>query len=100
MKLAKRVTGRSEMIAAKNGYHGNTQGAMSVMGYEDRKRAYRPLIPNIKFIEFNNIQNLSLITKKTAAVIIETIQGGAGFIVPENDYLKKLKKYEFDHLQA
>ena len=51
MKLAKRVTGRSEMIAAKNGYHGNIQGAMSVMGYEDRKRAYRPLIPNIKFIE-------------------------------------------------
>ena len=53
MKLAKRVTGRSEMIAAKNGYHGNTQGAMSVMGYEERKRAYRPLIPNIKFIVIN-----------------------------------------------
>ena len=92
MKLAKRVTGKSELIAAKNGYHGNTQGAMSIMGFEDRKRAYRPLIPDIKFIEFNNIEDISIITNKTAGVIVETIQGGAGFILPEKNYLKKLKK--------
>lgn len=92
MKLAKRVTGKSELIAAKNGYHGNTQGAMSIMGFEERKRAYRPLIPDIKFIEFNNIKDISLITNKTAGVIVETIQGGAGFILPEKNYLKKLKQ--------
>ena len=92
MKLAKRITGRSELIAAKNGYHGNTQGAMSIMGFEERKRAYRPLIPNIKFIEFNNITDLSIITNKTAGVVIETIQGGAGFILPKENYLRKLKE--------
>ena len=92
MKLAKRVTGKSELIAAKNGYHGNTQGAMSIMGFEERKRAYRPLIPDIKFIEFNNIEDISIITNKTAGVIVETIQGGAGFILPEKHYLKKLKQ--------
>ena len=92
MKLAKRVTGKSELIAAKNGYHGNTQGAMSIMGFEERKRAYRPLIPDIKFIEFNNIEDISIITNKTAGVVVETIQGGAGFILPEKNYLKKLKQ--------
>ena len=92
MKLAKRDTGKSELIAAKNGYHGNTQGAMSIMGFEERKRAYRPLIPDIKFIEFNNIEDISIITNKTAGVIVETIQGGAGFILPEKNYLKKLKQ--------
>jgi len=92
MKLAKRVSGKSELIAAKNGYHGNTQGAMSIMGFEERKRAYRPLIPDIKFIEFNNIEDISIITNKTAGVIVETIQGGAGFILPEKNYLKKLKQ--------
>ena len=92
MKLAKRVTGKSELIAAKNGYHGNTQGAMSIMGFEERKRAYRPLIPDIKFIEFNNIEDISTITNKTAGVIVETIQGGAGFILPKKNYLKKLKQ--------
>lgn len=92
LKLAKRVTGRSEIIAAKNAYHGNTMGAMSVMGFEERKRAYRPLIPGTKFITFNNAKDLGQITAKTAAVILETIQGGAGFVVPEKDYLKKVKK--------
>ena len=92
MKLAKRVTGKSELIAAKNGYHGNTQGAMSIMGFEERKRAYRPLIPDIKFIEFNNIEDISIITNKTAGVVVETIQGGAGFILPKKNYLKKLKQ--------
>ena len=91
LKLAKRFTGRSEIIAAKNGYHGNTQGSMSVCGNEGQNRAFRPLIPGIQFIEFNNVENLNLITHKTAAVILETIQGGAGFILPTNNYLKKVK---------
>lgn len=91
LKLAKRFTDRSEIVSAKNAYHGNTQGAMSVCGNEKQNRAYRPLIPGIKFIEFNNTNDLNKITVKTAAVILETIQGGAGFIVPENDYLLKVK---------
>jgi len=92
LKLAKRVTGRSEFIAAKNAYHGNTQGAMSVCGVENQNRAFRPLIPGTKFITFNNETELQKITSKTAAVILETIQGGAGFIESKNDYLLKVKK--------
>ncbi len=92
IKLAKRYTGRYEIIAAKNGYHGNTQGAMSVCGAEQQNSAFRPLIPGIKFIAFNNEVDLAKITSKTAAVILETIQGGAGFIVPKNNYLQKVKK--------
>ena len=91
LKLAKRFTGNSEIVAAKNGYHGNTQGAMSVCGVEEQNSAFRPLIPGIKFIEFNNNLDLDKITENTAAVILETIQGGAGFIVPQNDYLRKVK---------
>lgn len=92
LKLAKRATGRSEIIAANNAYHGNTMGAMSVMGYEERKQAFRPLLPDVKFIDFNNEDQIKLITHKTACVILETIQGGAGFIEPLNNYLKKVKK--------
>ena len=92
LKLAKRVTGRSEIVAAHNAYHGNTMGAMSVMGYEERKRAYRPLIPGTTFIEFNAVEDIASITTKTAAVILETIQGGAGFIQPQKGYLKHIKK--------
>lgn len=92
LKLAKRVTGRSEIIAAKNSYHGNTMGAMSVSGAEEQNQAFRPLIPGTKFIAFNNEKELDKITHKTAAVILETIQGGAGFIVPKNDFLSKVKK--------
>jgi acetylornithine/succinyldiaminopimelate/putrescine aminotransferase len=92
MKLARRSTGRSEIIAAKNAYHGNTMGALSIMGFEERKQPFRPLIPDIRFIEFNNLSDLSKITKKTAAVILETIQGGAGFIEPKNSYLTKVQE--------
>ncbi|MGB5419129.1 aspartate aminotransferase family protein [Algibacter sp.] len=92
LKLAKRATGRSEIIAANKAYHGNTMGAMSVMGFEERKQAFRPLLPNIKFIEFNNEKDLEKITTKTACVILETIQGGAGFIVPSNTYLSQVQK--------
>jgi len=92
LKLTKRYTGRSEIIAAKNGYHGNTQGAMSVCGVEEQNRAFRPLIPGIRFIEFNNELELEQITNQTAGVILETIQGGAGFIEPTNNYLQKVQK--------
>lgn len=92
LKLAKRYTGKAEIIAAKNSYHGNTQGAMSVSGIEKQNRPYRPLIPGIKYIEFNNTADLQKITHKTAAVILETIQGGAGFITPYKNYLRKVKE--------
>jgi len=90
LKLAKRATGRFEMISAKNAYHGNTQGAMSVCGNEEQNGAFRPLIPGVSFIEFNNEDDLIKINETTAGVILETIQGGAGFIEPQNNYLKKV----------
>ena len=92
LKLAKRKTGRFEIIAAKNGYHGNTQGAMSVSGAEQQNSAFRPLIPGTKFITFDKVDDLKKITTKTAAVILETIQGGAGFIEPTNNYLQNVRK--------
>jgi acetylornithine/N-succinyldiaminopimelate aminotransferase len=91
MKLAKRYTGRTEIIAFKNAYHGSTQGSLSIMGDEYMKKAFRPLLPDIKFLEYNNPGQLNQITKKTACVIVETIQGEAGAIAPEMDYLMKLQ---------
>ncbi len=91
LKLAKRYTGREEIISFKDAYHGNTHGALSVAGNEYHKREFRPLLPMVSFIEFNNEKDLEKITEKTAGVILETIQGAAGFLLPENDYLKKLK---------
>lgn len=91
MKLAKRYTGREEIIACKNAYHGNTHGSLSLAGREEKKRAFRPLLPMIGFIEFNSENDLNKITKKTAGVVVETIQGASGFRLPQNDYLKKLK---------
>jgi acetylornithine/succinyldiaminopimelate/putrescine aminotransferase len=92
LKLARRFTGRSEIIAANNAYHGNTMGSLSLMGFEERKQPFRPLIPDVRFIDFNNEFDLKHITHKTAAVILETIQGGAGFIEPKNGYLTKVKQ--------
>ena len=92
LKLAKRVTNRAEIIAAKNSYHGNTMGSMSVSGVEKQNTAFRPLIPGTRFIEFNNPKELNKITSKTAAIILETIQGGAGFITPLDDFLLKVKQ--------
>lgn len=91
LKLAKRYTGREEIVSFKNSYHGNTHGALSVSGNEYHKREFRPLLPMVTFIEFNEEEDLERITEKSACVILETIQGAAGFLVPENDYLKKLK---------
>lgn len=92
LKLARRFTGRSQIIAAKNAYHGNTMGSLSLMDYEERKRPFLPLIPDITHIEFNVEDDLTQITEKTAAVILETIQGGAGFIEPKHNYLKKVQQ--------
>ncbi len=91
IKLARRATGRKEILYADKAYHGNTMGALSIMGLEDRKEAFQPLIPDCNSITFNSEKDIEKITSKTAAVVLETIQGGAGFIIPENDYLKKVK---------
>jgi acetylornithine/succinyldiaminopimelate/putrescine aminotransferase len=91
LKLARRATGRAEILYANLAYHGNTMGALSVMGYEQRKEAFKPLLPQCRAILFNSETCLEQITKNTAAVILETIQGGAGFIEPTNDYLVKVK---------
>jgi acetylornithine/succinyldiaminopimelate/putrescine aminotransferase len=91
LKLARRVTGRSQLISCHNAYHGNTMGSLSVMGFEERKQVFRPLIPDVEFITFNNEADLEKITTKTAGILLETIQGGAGFIQPENDFLKKVR---------
>lgn len=92
LKLARRYTGRSQLIAAHHAYHGNTMGSLSIMGYEERKGAFRPLVPDVSFIEFNKEADLEKITTKTAAVVLETIQGGAGFILPKEGYLKKIRQ--------
>ncbi|SFI54426.1 aspartate aminotransferase family protein [Halpernia frigidisoli] len=92
LKLAKRFTGREEIISFHNAYHGNTHGALSVSGNEYHKREFRPLLPLVDFISFNEEEDLEKITEKTACVILETIQGAAGFLLPAENYLIKLKK--------
>jgi acetylornithine aminotransferase len=92
MKLARRATGRSQIIAARHCYHGNSYGALSLMDYEERIAPFRPLVGDITHIQFNEEACLNVITEDTAAVILETIQGGAGFILPKNAYLKKVKQ--------
>ncbi len=92
IKLAKRVTGRTEMIGAKWAYHGNTQGSLSMLGVEEQKRAFRPLIPDVRFLEFNNFDDIDMITERTAGVLLESIQGGAGFILPENGWLAAVRE--------
>jgi len=92
LKLVRRVTGRGQLISCFNAYHGNTMGSMSVMGFEERKQKFRPLIPDVDFITFNNEADIEKITTRTAGIILESIQGGAGFIQPENDFLLKVRK--------
>ncbi len=91
IKLARRATGRTEIIAATNAYHGNSYGALSLMSHEERVAPFRPVIGDVSFLQFNDTLQLDRITPKTAAIVLETIQGGAGFIEPQDDYLKKVK---------
>jgi acetylornithine/succinyldiaminopimelate/putrescine aminotransferase len=92
MKLAKRYTRRTEVVAFKNAYHGSTQGALSVMGSEAWKQNFRPLLPDIRFLEFNSEAQLEQITERTACVIAEPIQAEAGVRTPQNNFLQKLRK--------
>lgn len=92
LKLARRATGKSKIFYAHNAYHGNTFGALSVMGYEERKKPFGPLLPDCHPIKFNCFTCLNEIDEQTAAVLLETIQGGAGFIQPEATYLQKVKE--------
>ena len=92
LKLAKRVTGRTEIISCKKSYHGSTHGSLSVSGNEVKKRAFRPLLPDVRFIEFNREEDLLSITERTACVIMETVQGDAGVRVPEVKYLQAVRK--------
>jgi acetylornithine/N-succinyldiaminopimelate aminotransferase len=91
LKLAKRFTGRQQVIAFNNSYHGSTHGALSVMGNEAYKQAYRPLLPGVRFINFNDRNDLNFINNETACVIIETIQGEAGVRVPDAGYMQALR---------
>ena len=92
IKLARKVTGNSQVIAMRNAYHGNTLGSLSLMDYEERKAPFRPLLPGISHINFNCLQDLKKINENTAAVIIESIQGGAGFKIPSNIWAQELSK--------
>ena len=92
LKLAKRSTGRQKIISMINSYHGSTHGSLSVSGFEKRKRRYRPLLPNIFHINFNSLSDLELIDNSTSCVIIEPIQGGAGFLQANMKFLKELRK--------
>lgn len=91
MKLAKRVTGRTEIIAFNNSYHGSTQGALSIIGSEYWRNSFRPLLPGIQHLNYNSFEDLELITEQTACVIAETIQGEAGVIAPQKEWLQALQ---------
>jgi acetylornithine/succinyldiaminopimelate/putrescine aminotransferase len=92
LKLAKRITGRTEIISCKKSYHGSTHGSLSISGNEKKKRAFLPLLPDVRFIEFNNESDLRYITTRTACVIMETIQGDAGVRVPTKKYLQTVRQ--------
>ncbi|MEI3799843.1 MULTISPECIES: aspartate aminotransferase family protein [unclassified Chitinophaga] len=91
MKLAKRYTGRPEIAAFNRSYHGSTQGALSILGDEYWRNAYRPLLPGIQHLEYNNFESLELITERTAAVIAESVQAEGGVIVPQREWLHALR---------
>lgn len=91
LKLAKRFTGRTELIACHKSYHGSTHGSLSVTGNPTKRENYGPLLPEVNFITFNSIEDLSKITTKTAGVIVETIQGDAGVRIPSIAYMKALR---------
>lgn len=91
LKLAKRYTGRNRIVSFKNGYHGSTHGALSIQGSELFKNEFRPLLPEVYLAEFNDESSLALINDKTACVVVEPIQAEAGVIIPQNDFLQKLR---------
>jgi acetylornithine/succinyldiaminopimelate/putrescine aminotransferase len=92
MKLAKRVTGRTEIIAFENSYHGSTQGALSIIGDEYWRNSFRPLLPGIQHLNYNSFDDLEFITEQTACVIAETVQAEAGIITPQKEWLQALQK--------
>ncbi len=92
MKLAKRFSNRTQIVSFKNSYHGSTQGALSVMGSEYWQQAFRPLLPAVLQLNYNSFSDLENITEQTACVIAETIQAEAGVLVPQNNWLKALRK--------
>ncbi|HTF02755.1 MAG TPA: aspartate aminotransferase family protein [Bacteroidia bacterium] len=92
MKLAKRVTGRYEVISFRNAYHGSTQGALSIMGSEFFKNSFRPLIPGTRLLDYNVSSQLQEITTETACVIVEPLQAEAGAVVPSNEFMIALRK--------
>ncbi|HOZ16030.1 MAG TPA: aspartate aminotransferase family protein [Tenuifilaceae bacterium] len=92
MKLAKRYTGRTEIVSFKNAYHGSTQGSLSIMGGDKFKQAFRPLLPDIRHLDYNNAEQLNQITSKTACVIVEPIQGEAGVVLPKDNFLSQLRE--------
>lgn len=92
LKLVKRVTGRTELVSFRGSYHGSTHGSMSVSGNELKKQAFRPLLPDVRFLQHNSIEDLTQITTKTAGVLIETVQGDAGVRVPSKEFLVALRK--------
>ncbi len=92
LKLAKRYTSRREIISFNNAYHGSTHGALSVMGNEEFKNSFRPLVPGVKFLEFNNFNDIEKINSKTACVLVEPVQAEAGIILPKPQYLQKIKE--------
>ncbi len=92
LKLAKRVTGRTALVSFRGSYHGSTHGSMSVSGNEVKKQAFRPLLPDVQFLQLNKEQDLHRITVKTAAVILETIQGDAGVRRPSVTFMKALRQ--------
>lgn len=91
LKLAKRYTGRTEIISCRKSYHGSTHGSLSVSGNETKKQAFRPLLPDVRFMDFNKTTDLEKITDRTACVIMETIQGDAGVRIPDKNYMKALR---------
>lgn len=92
LKLAKRCTGRTKLVSCKKSYHGSTHGALSVSGNEVKKSKFRPLLPEVYFMDFNSMESLELIDEKTAGVIVETIQGDAGVRIPDTAWMKALRK--------
>ncbi len=92
MKLAKRYTGRHEIVAFNNAYHGSTQGALSIIGSEYFRNSFRPLLPSIQHLEFNNTSDLNRITNQTACVIVEVVQGEAGAKTPGDGYMQEIAR--------